>query len=871
MNRRRSTAVLSLAASIGLVVAVVGGTADAAGDTAAAKATSHWLATKLKPDGTLENPMGGELPDHGLMIDTLFAMHASGDAALAAPIVTFLDDLRHATDYYTWDKLVPIPGSDQIIIGGSAAKVLVAAEVAGRDPRAFGGHDMVAETLGAIRRSGPDKGRVSDYSKKPELAEYVSNNANMFGQALGVIGLAAAGANDQLAIDKLLTQQCSEGYFRIYFAYIPTTETGDHVSPDGYKVSTCDEGKAFDVSPPDGDPTGLGLSALLAARAAGAQGLDPAIGKAVAWLKANQTPGGGWGGGVGTEAPNTNSTGLIVQALADAGGAEAEVAKGVAFLKSAQATAAADSGNRLAGELGAIAYNPDSYVAARTTGISGLDTWIRASAQASLGLAQVGFFDLAKGKRPGEPSSPSESSPPVSTPPVSTTTTTTTVTSTSTTTTTKTTTTTETPPTVTTTAAPVTKTVTTTAPAPQAAKATGTPPPARRTTASQPVRTAAPPAPPSPPQPPSATASARLAGYLAAKLTGDHVEVTEDGKTFVDYEATADLVLALRALGEQPDAVTRASAFLLTPDAVNAYAHGAPYEQNASYAEALAKLSIIARFQQADDLAGQLQSALTGLRSPTGAFTDVGSFADNSTRRQSWAILATATDPGAAVDLLLTYQCADGTFPARLDTPGCATGDLAATAAAVTALNSRPHTEEAPWATLPPEWSPHRATALTTATAALGARVDGTGMVAGEGGAPDTALSATVAAARQAAGLDATVTAKTLGDLLAADGGLTKASIGDGGGKTDFGTTLSAAAGVAGRSWLSAPGSPVSAAVRLPLANFQADSQKPVLVTAAATHRRVPVEWVIGLGACLLLGGLIYAIRRRSARKGTTP
>lgn len=129
---------------------------------------------------------------------------------------------------------------------------------------------------------------------------------------------------------------------------------------------------------------------------AGAANLDAPITKAVRWLKAHQTASGGWGGGVGTEAPNTNSTGLIVQALADAGCADAAMASGTAFLKSAEATAA-DAGTPLGDQLGAIAYTPAEYQAARTTGIGGLDTWVRASAQAALGLSQIGFHDLTLG------------------------------------------------------------------------------------------------------------------------------------------------------------------------------------------------------------------------------------------------------------------------------------------------------------------------------------------------------------------------------------------------------------------------------------------------------------------------------------------
>ncbi|MFD4636327.1 hypothetical protein ACFWN2_03365 [Lentzea sp. NPDC058436] len=841
MRRRRTMAGLAFAVSIGLVAAMIAGTASAASDREAAHQNSLWLAKQLRADGTFENPNGGTLPDHGLMLDVLFAAYASGDGAVAEPIVDYLDDQGHATDYFTWDGLIPDSGFEAVITGGAAAKTLVAAQISGRDPRNFDGHDMIAETKAAIRRSGPDIGRVSDYSKNPEYADFVTNNANVFGQAIGVIGLAAAGENDQLAIDKLVTQQCSEGYFRIFFALVKTDETGDHVTPDGYKISSCDEGKATGVSPSDGDTTGLGLSAMLAAKRAGAQGLDAPIARAVSWLAGNQSASGGWGGGVGTEAPNTNSTGLVVQALADAGGSEALVDRGVAFLKSAQATAAADSGNSLSNDIGAIAYNPESYVAARGTGIAGVDTWIRAGAQASLGLSQVGFYALATGGGP-EPTSSS------------TTTTTTSKTTTTTTPATR---------TETTTAAP-----NTTVPAPKP-KAT-TP----KATAPKAVTRQVPPPTKTQERPDTATPASKLGAYLADRLVGgDHVEVTENDQRYVDHDATADLVLALRALGEQPDAVDRATKFLLTPDAVEAYAHGAPYEQGeAAYAEPLAKLVVIAEFAQATDHVSRFRADLLKLRGDDGTFTDKGAYADaNATvKRHSWAMLATAPDPGRSVEALLQRQCADGTFPEHLDADRCESGDVGATAAAVTALAARTHTDDVPPSGKPDGWSDERTSAFVRAVTALGTRSTSRGLVEGEAGQPDVALSAAVAATRQFAGLDASETARSLGELVLADGGLTKGAVAASDGRTDFPTSLAAAQGVAGRSWLTAAGSPLSPAVRLPLADVTAD------VRPQAVDRFTQPQlllWGLGaLGGLLLLGALLVLVLRRLINtKGVTP
>jgi len=338
-------------------------------------------------------------------------------------------------------------------------------------------------------------------------------------------------------------------------------------------------------------------------------------------------------------------------------------------------------------------------------------------------------------------------------------------------------------------------------------------------------------------------------------------------------------VLALRALDEQPDTVARASKFLLTPEAVQAYAHGAPYEQaGASYAEPLAKLVLVAEFAKAD-VAGQLRADLVKLRDADGKFTDVGSFADadETVERHAWAVLATAADPGPAVELLLSRQCSDGTFPKHLDTAQCGSGDLGATAAAVTALAARPHTDAAPSTKRPDGWTERRVSAFVSAVGALGVRPTGEGMVTGEAGEPDVALSAAVAAARQIAGLDASGTARSLGKLVQADGGFVKGSVAASDGKTDFPTSLAAAQGVAGRSWLTAADSPLSPAIRLPLSETTvADAVAGTQLQAAAAQPAQPT-WLIwglvGLAGILLAAAiaLIFLLRRFIKTKGATP
>ncbi|QCW50865.1 hypothetical protein FE634_11435 [Nocardioides dongxiaopingii] len=379
-------------AALALALAVTGSTPATAAPTAgrdlpAASSSSAWLASRLV-DGLAPGPFGPR-PDYGLSIDAIYALHASGDGELAEPILTALDDEGMAANFYSAVEWDAERGLEEHL-AGPTAKTLVAAQVGGRDPRDFGGQDLVARTLSTVVTAADvapggrfaaggefedggvaasDVGRVVDFG--PDVTY---NNANSFGQTLAVIGLARAGRLTGPVVDKLLWQRCGAGFFRIFY--------------DGPR--SCDESAS---AAPDRDATGLGLSAMLAAQRSGVGGLDDEIAGTVGWLLDEQDAGGGWGGGVGTEAPNTNSTGLVVQALADAGAPVTAVADGEAYLASAQ-VGAGDVGTALAGDVGAIAYTPAAREAARADGIDQPDTWIRATAQASLGLSQVGFWEL---------------------------------------------------------------------------------------------------------------------------------------------------------------------------------------------------------------------------------------------------------------------------------------------------------------------------------------------------------------------------------------------------------------------------------------------------------------------------------------------
>lgn len=344
--------VSSVAATPAAAVPTAASAPAAAVDVASARAATTWLSRDLV-DGRLDGPMAGFV-DWGVTIDALLALTATGAPAAARTSVAEALATDGVAAYTKWG------------VAQYDAKALVAALAAGKDPRTFGGKDLVAATQAGVTTDGANPGQL--------------RAAGMFGHALAVIGLAGVRENDAAAIRAMLRQQCAAGWFRFAFA-------GDGRS--------CDEtANAAEQHP---DATAMGLSAMLAARRAGASGLDDAIDRARTWLVGQQRSNGAWTGDVYTPVENTNSTGLVVQALADAGGADDAVARGSAWIRTAQVAAATAGGALLASEAGAIAYAKepfDSAVASGTLLAGQRDQWRRASAQATLGLAQVSFSQL---------------------------------------------------------------------------------------------------------------------------------------------------------------------------------------------------------------------------------------------------------------------------------------------------------------------------------------------------------------------------------------------------------------------------------------------------------------------------------------------
>jgi hypothetical protein len=168
----------------------------------------------------------------------------------------------------------------------------------------------------------------------------------------------------------LLDQQCSAGFFRLYF------------NPDATGTDqTCDGGAAGE-STADTDATALTLLQLEAINAdTPTQAVSDAIDAAELWLLDAQHADGSFGGGASTEAANTNSTGLAGWAIGELGDDTAATNAAV-WVRSHQADEATACVDGLSNETGALGYDDAAVAAGRSDGITTAtqDQWRRATA-----------------------------------------------------------------------------------------------------------------------------------------------------------------------------------------------------------------------------------------------------------------------------------------------------------------------------------------------------------------------------------------------------------------------------------------------------------------------------------------------------------
>jgi hypothetical protein len=217
---------------------------------------------------------------------------------------------------------------------------------------------------GVVHKSGPAKGRVVDQSAFGDFA-------NTLGQVLAVRGLSTAKSRQAgPARAYLLEQQCRQGYFRLDFPKL----TADHQS--------CTK-----KSPADPDATSYAVVQLWKVSQGNAK-LRGALKQAVAWLAKQQRKSGAFNGGISTDIPNANSTGLASWALGSTGHCAAAKA-GASWIAGLQ-VGPEPGGSPLAEETGAVAYDHPALKTGEQDGIpangSVQDQWRRATSQAAPAL-----------------------------------------------------------------------------------------------------------------------------------------------------------------------------------------------------------------------------------------------------------------------------------------------------------------------------------------------------------------------------------------------------------------------------------------------------------------------------------------------------
>ena len=325
----------------------------------------RWLERQLT-DGLVHNDQF-DFDDYGLTADVAFGLDAIGGQR--ATVRRIGNALAPHVDSWTTGADFGMPDD---VFAGSVAKAVVLAQTAGKDPRDFGGVDLVARLETRVSDQSPTVGRIQDQGAQ--------DFANTIGQSFALTGLAAAGSSRTGDVRRfLLLQQCDAGWFRLNFSKKSSLE------------QSCEfGGKA--TRKPDTDVTAFALMALRSLPDPGKR-VRAAVDNATDWLFASQEKNGSFGGGPATEGSNSNSTGLAAWALGQAGACRS-AAKAAGWVRDRQVRGDV-KGTPYAGEKGGIAYDRAAKAAGAEDGITTetRDQWRRATAQA---VPALSYLDAAR-------------------------------------------------------------------------------------------------------------------------------------------------------------------------------------------------------------------------------------------------------------------------------------------------------------------------------------------------------------------------------------------------------------------------------------------------------------------------------------------
>ncbi|WP_165396600.1 prenyltransferase/squalene oxidase repeat-containing protein [Streptomyces albidoflavus] len=281
---------------------------------------------------------GSARADFGLTIDGAYALVATGlDNAKLRGIVDFLDDGGKDGEDRTVHDWTGV--GTAYAAGGSIGKAALLAEAVGRDPRDFGGEDLIAaldKAVCAKASTAPDRSCAGKgaYTYAPSV----------FAQSLAVI--AQLRADEEKAAEQPV-------------AYLASLQHDSGAWPS-LIPATGDS---------DVDSTAIAAMAL---DLAGGADAEKAVDEALAWIASRQLADGGFPGAAGN---SVNSAALAVQGLSlDADTYQGEIAKARKFLASQQNS---DGGFNVAEE-----------------GQRGSD--LRASTQAVSGTTGISFATLER-------------------------------------------------------------------------------------------------------------------------------------------------------------------------------------------------------------------------------------------------------------------------------------------------------------------------------------------------------------------------------------------------------------------------------------------------------------------------------------------
>ena len=251
--------------------------------------------SSLKADGYYESFT--DWADWGLTIDGAFALAATdADDATFTKVVSMFSGNHPDASGNTADSWTGI--GTEYAGGGSIGKEALLAEVAGYDPRAFGGHDLIAA-----------------------LAELVCPAAD---------GAACAAKGNYAYATSTFSQSLA------VIAQLRAGDTANAAEPIGYLESLQNAAGAWPALLPDSGDSDVDSTAMavMALALVPGQSASAAVDKGVAWLAAQQEDDGGFPGAAGD---STNSAALAIQGLSLAAGTyAAQIQQATAFLAGEQ-------------------------------------------------------------------------------------------------------------------------------------------------------------------------------------------------------------------------------------------------------------------------------------------------------------------------------------------------------------------------------------------------------------------------------------------------------------------------------------------------------------------------------------------------------